>query len=381
MPDKKRVVYLIGTGASHSEMIFRDPIYRNMGLLMPHVVQGVFQKLAEDEEEDSSLTELLNILDTGDPVPYKEPIKVDIESIMTLYETAGTEIDKKRADKLRRVFREVITGRINEVIEKDAYPILLTTLVDMHKIRDIDEELAAIITINYDDFLERAVVKIHDGVNYPFEVDRESCPYNIKNNVPTLCKLHGSFNWENTNPVKINNTLCVENEDQLLWVPPGVIKRSEYYPFNAIWAKARWYLRCDILRIIGCSLSRNDWSLITLLHTTNRLRFDRRKYEIEYIDYPSAYDRITSDFPYFDTIKAITNLTEFRQYLENEWQDEFKYADGEGDLEKMNNWLNDSDGSFNIFSEWLKSKGHYMSLIEDSKLETDSGLFKSFYLG
>jgi len=171
------------------------------------------------------------------------------------------------------------------------------------------------------------------------------------------------------------------DEDQPLWVPPGVIKRNELYPFNAIWAKARWSLKCDILRIIGCSLNKNDWSLITLLHTTNRLRFDRRKYEIQYIDYPSSYDRIIRDFPYFDALKPITDLVEFRQYVENEYKDEFMHAEGEDTSQKINNWLDSSSGSFNIFPEWLKSKGYYMSLERGSDLHTALGLFKSFYLG
>ena len=49
-------------------------------------------------------------------------------------------------------------------------------------------------------------------------------------------------------------------------VPLGINKNYLTPPYNFIWGRAYELLvRCDILRIIGCSLSQNDIGLIDLL--------------------------------------------------------------------------------------------------------------------
>lgn len=375
MPEKTKVAYLIGTGASHAEIKQRD--LANPGLLMPHVADGIFDILIKKNEPDPSIRELLNIIDLGIPDPYK----IDIESIITLYESASTAVDRERANKIKRYFRKVITDRISKVNTLEGHPKLLTALIDMHTIKDFDEDLEAIITINYDDFIEQALLNIHDGINFPFEIDKP-CPYNINSSLPPLCKLHGSFNWKNTNPVKIRVMPLDDNEDQFLWVPPGVVKRIDYYPFNAIWGTARRSLKCDILRIIGCSLNKNDWGLITLLHTTNRLRNDTsEKYEIQYIDYPESYDIAKKEFPYFEKLRLITDIPEFVIYMKNEYKDKYETAPGENENEKMDNWLNGNKERFSIFAEWLRAKGHYRKIEKGRNISTDKGYFESFFLG
>ena len=377
MPERKRkVVYLIGTGASHAELKYRDPA--NTGLLMSNVVQGVFNSLANSNERDPSIRELLNILDIGEPDPYKG---IDIENIITLYESTGTAVDRKRANKLKKLFRTFITDNIDKIKHLDGHPKLLTALIDMYNVKRIDEKLHGIITINYDDFIEGALMNIYDGINYPFEVDKGSNSYKSNNKLAPLCKLHGSFSWENTNPVKVKPDLKVGNEDQLLWVPPGVIKRNDHYPFNAIWGTARRFLKCDILRIIGCSLNKNDWSLITLLHTTKRLRNDiSEKYSIEYIGFPTAYKKFNNEFPYFE-IRQITELEEFKKYMEKEYKEQYILAEGDSEKEKMNNWLIEKRGSFNIFLEWLKAKAYYYRVEKLMDISTDKHYFETMYFG
>jgi hypothetical protein len=376
MPEeKKKVVYLIGTGASHAEIKYRD--LANPGLLMPDVAKAVFSELIDQNESDLSIKELLNILDSGEPSPYN----IDIESVITLYESTGTAIDKIRANKLKKYFRKIITDRISKIDSLEGHPKLLTALVDMHTIPDFDEELQAIITINYDDFIEKALINVYGGINFPFEIDK-SYELNINPTFPPLCKLHGSFCWDNTNPVKTHIMQPEDNEDRCLWVPPGVVKRNDYYPFNAIWGTARKSLKCDILRIIGCSLSKNDWGLITLLHTTNRLRNDiSEKYEIEYIDYPDSCDRVLNDFPFFEKLKTITDLTEFELYMKKEHGDKYNTMKGEKEKERMNNWLNDNKKGVNIFAEWLTAKAYYRKLERKLPISTDKGYFQSFFLG
>jgi hypothetical protein len=210
---------------------------------------------------------------------------------------------------------------------------MITALIDMHSLSNYDEELYAILTINYDNFIEKSLIINYGSVNLPFEVMPVDNQYNIDNSVPPLCKLHGSFNWENTNPVKIDDSLLVteEEHDRILWVPPGVIKKSDYYPFNAIWGTARFYLNCDILRIIGCSLNVNDLGVISLLHTTNRLRQDDKlKYEIQLIDYPNSYREARERFPYLN-IRAIVDIQEFIEYIQAEYLIDYSVGEGEND--------------------------------------------------
>jgi hypothetical protein len=375
MPDRKKVVYLIGTGASHAEIKQRNPA--NPGLLMPNVVDGVFEELIRQNETDPSIKELLDIPDSGFPQPYK----IDIESVITLYESTGTAIDKSRANKLKKYFRKIINDRIKKIENLEGHPKLLTALLDMYTIDDFDEELQAIITINYDDFIEQALCNVFGGINFPFEIDK-SYPITVDTSLPPLCKLHGSFCWKNTNPVNTYVMQPDDNEDLCLWVPPGVVKRNDHYPFNAIWGTARKSLKCDILRIIGCSLSKNDWGLITLLHTTNRLRSDvSEKYQIEYIDYPDSFEKVITDFPFFEKLKIITDLPEFEYYMEKEHENKYKNMLGETKKEKVNNWLNENKKGFNIFAEWLTAKAYYRKLEQKLPISTDKGYFQSFFLG
>jgi hypothetical protein len=55
----------------------------------------------------------------------------------------------------------------------------------------------------------------------------------------------------------------------MLWIPPSIEKVKDRYPFNLLWGKAfELLLNCDVLRIVGCNLSQNDWGLISLLFNT-----------------------------------------------------------------------------------------------------------------
>jgi len=376
MPAIKKVVYLIGTGASHAELKYHDSA--NTGILMSDIVKGVFDSLRDNNENDVSLRELLNILE-DETNPYKN---VDIESLITLYEATGTAIDKERSNKLKKLFREAIISRINKVTRSPGHPTLLSALLDMHTISELGEEIEAVVTLNYDNFVEDAYKNVYGAINYPFEVENK-CPYDINNSLPPICKLHGSFSWENTNPVTIDCNLHEENEDKYLWVPPGVIKRNEHYPFSAIWGAARKALKCDVLRIIGCSLSKNDWNLIALLHTTNRLRnVTSQKYEIEFIDYPQPFNRVKKDFPYMEKLKGPVEIVEFQTYIKNERSIEYNTYNGETEYEKQINWLGDSNKlSINIFEEWLRAKAYYLKIVQGKDVSTEKGLFKNFMLG
>lgn len=374
MPEeKRRVVYLFGAGASHAVIKYFNPA--NEGILMEDIAELVLTEL--EKVEDDSLRGLCNIPNYVDKKQYRN---ANIENIITLYESSGTAEDKERANILRNLFRLAVNGRIQKASGiGNGSPDMITALIDMHLLSSYNENVSAILTINYDNFIEKALIMNYGSINIPFEAIHNQ--YNIDLDVPPLCKLHGSFNWENTNPVRINDDLIneKEDEDRILWVPPGVIKKSDHYPFNAIWGMARYCLNCDILRIVGCSLNTNDWGVISLLHTTNRLRQDYSpKYEIQFIDYPDSYDTVRDQFPYL-TMRSITELPEFLEYVQSEFSLDYSGETGDNTIEKIENWLNNT--RVNIFELWLKSIAYDLVVNKGINIATERDFLRRFYFG
>ena len=72
-------------------------------------------------------------------------------------------------------------------------------------------------------------------------------------------------------------------------------ERTEY-PFNILWGKAQELLDCDILRIIGCSLNRNDWHLVSLLYITQKLNTNKKEFIIELINSRDGCKRIKRNY-------------------------------------------------------------------------------------
>lgn len=349
MPEQRKVVYLLGAGASNAVIKYYDRA--NQSISMADIADDVLTQL--EKEADASLKELCDILWSEEEKKYPN---VDIESIITLYESSGTAKDRHRTNKLRNLFRVAINQRIEKASGmRNGSPDMITALVDMYSLPNYNEELCAILTINYDNFVENAMINNYGGINIPFEAISVDNKIAVVNNGPMLCKLHGSFNWENTNPVKIDDSLLAskDDEDKILWIPPGVIKRSDHYPFNAIWGTARFCLKCDVLRIIGCSLNTNDFTVISLLHTTNRLREDKeQKYEIQFIGRPKAFQDASRRFPYLN-MHSIIDIPEFIEYVRTEYSIEYKEENGNTELEKIKTWLNKR--TTNIFELWLKA--------------------------
>ena len=83
--------------------------------------------------------------------------------------------------------------------------------------------------------------------------------------------------FSNRRPIRVKSMTSLNKKDNALWIPPGVDKRTEYYPFNLLWGKAKEFLmNCDILRIVGCSLNRNDWALIPILYIIQKFNDNRK---------------------------------------------------------------------------------------------------------
>jgi hypothetical protein len=337
-PSKKKIVYLLGAGASQGELSLGEA---PRPILMQDIVDGLSIKISKDE------------IDSLSPVSNELGIEgIDVEHLITLYEASGTREHNEIARELKKNFRKEIQDRINELGDTFS-PQLYSVLLDMHLIDGLDEELVAILTINYEDLLERAMQSVHNSINYSIKVSNRHTSFIIDEKSPPILKLHGSFNWKTENPIAIVDSLA--DEEDVLWIPPGVAKKRDIYPFSVIWGRARELLECDILRIIGCSLSRNDWELVSLLYTTQKLRTDRKSYRIEIISSPRTCEEIKKNYKYL-TIDGILDIPYTRDHLISEY---FPHHVGKpivGDVleELMENVTSDK---YNMFAIWLRAKG------------------------
>ncbi|MCK4491512.1 MAG: hypothetical protein KAU03_02735, partial [Candidatus Altiarchaeales archaeon] len=182
MPDKRRVVYLFGTGASQAEISRKNPDVR---ILMGDIAEGIQKRIDKDNIE--LLEEVKNELAGKN---------VDVEHLITLYASSGTSNHIQIANELRRLFREEIQNRIG-MLGSTFSPRLITALIDMYNIPELDEDLVGILTLNYDDLTDRACQMVYGGVNYLIEIESGDSRLDTNSKATPLIKLHGSFNWKN----------------------------------------------------------------------------------------------------------------------------------------------------------------------------------------
>lgn len=352
-----KVAYLFGAGASQGELS-QNGILRS--ILMPDIAYEISRKIREKNME--SLADVSNDLVSG----------VDIEHLITLYEASGTREHNEIAKALKTLFREKIQERIAE-LGGSFFPTLFASLIDMHSIAGLDEELVLILTTNYEDLIEKAMQHVKGGINYSIKTISKDSYYCVKEDTIPILKLHGSFNWKNEFPIIIQSE--IEEEEDVIWIPPGVVKRRDYYPFNVIWGKARELLECDILRVIGSSLSRNDWELVSLIYTTQQLRTDGKPpYTIELIDYPEPCEVLKEQYQYLN-IKTILEIPEVREYLIQTYLvgDIGKREVSEEKIKGIARYI----GKENIFALWLRAKGEKL-YYDGISLTTKNRYFEQF---
>jgi hypothetical protein len=337
----QKIVYLFGAGSTHAEKLLERKIrgtklYKDGsikdGLLARDVSKRVIDKLLKDEPKilnDHGITESsLKFSPWG--APY-----LDIELFISLLEMIKTDKSEKEARVVRRYFREDITNNLF-IGEKLIIPRLCSSLIEWHDLDESKEKLVGFLTLNYDSTLEESF-KIKDkNIDYGFDV-RIGKPSGPCDNPDKeyLLKLHGSFDWRfasNDNEIIISS---IRNPNEMQWIPPGLNKEYLNYPYNIIHGKAYELLRqCNILRVIGCSLSQNDLGLISLLFKTQKPKRSN-PYSIEIID--------GSDKP----MESFKRLGMFLSFSESFYESYYV-------KDKQGNLINKSTN--NPFLDWL----HYI---------------------
>lgn len=287
---KKSVVYLIGAGASHACV---SSVGSPHGILMRHLGKPLWARLRElvnnDFAGDASLEYLVNsVIDDS----------TDFEHIITFLDDAPSLRHRQFAERMRTAFEEVLRDRLSLIREEtqgDAVR-LYKVLIDIYSVDRSPEALKGIITTNYDEYIEDAIEQVGQ---HPVDFGVRVGPSLHQAQAIRLLKLHGSFGWQNTWPITRGQV-----GDATLWIPPGITKAKQSYPFNALWGLAREMLSCDVLRVIGCRLGPNDWDLISLLFTMQHSSMINRP-QIEVIDAPLHVKRLKESYPYLEILSIL----------------------------------------------------------------------------
>jgi hypothetical protein len=359
-----QVVYLFGSGATQAEASLHDETIK---ILARDIADGIYNKI--NKQNIKYLAEVKNDLAEPD---------VDVEQLITLFESSGNSKHKRIANGLKKIYKEEIEERLKK-LDNPRQPQLLTALIDMYEINELGEELKGIITLNYEDLIEKAICKVKGCVDLLIDIRNVHRVYKLpqkKESTITLLKLHGSFNWKNEFPVKLVNK--IKNAKDVLWIPPGVEKNKDQYPFSLIWGRATEILACDILRIVGCSLNRNDWQLIALLYATQRLHYTRNEYIIEIIDYQDVGEKLKKDYPHL-RIRPILEISEVQEYVLNTY---FPGRSSDRKLtEAMFEFMSRSNTTINIFDTWVKAKGEYLMNSLNIPIKTQKKYFENHVRG
>src|SRR6266581_6070552 len=289
---RSKVVYLFGAGASHACVMAAG---LSFGILMRDLSDPLREKVegivADKYPDEPTIAALVNAVITDD---------ADVEHIITFLDQSISSLHKRFAEDLRVAFESVLGARLERIEEELGGPPvnLYEAVLDLHQVEGVGEELTGMLTLNCDQYIEAAIALAGREVDLGIDLGQDAA-------LPayTLLKLHGSFGWKHSWLVSLGAGYAAP-----LWIPPGIQKKKDDYPFNLLWGRARELLDCDVLRVIGCRLGPNDWDLISLLFAGRHVNASRSKgFDIEMIDSPQHAERLKESYPYLG-IKSIYEL-------------------------------------------------------------------------
>ena len=357
------VVYLFGAGATHACI---KNVGNPHGLLMRHLNEPLARELSllvrDRYPDDENLFDLVNAVVGED---------TDIEHVITFLDNAPSMLHRNFAEDLRNAFEGVLRSELHAVEEDESRnPVdLYTVLFDLHALLSDSEAIRGILTTNYDSYIEEALgLAGYDSVDLGFYTHPSGSA--TTGNTVKLLKLHGSFDWQDTSPVTIGEG------NSTLWIPPGIQKDKQRYPFNVIWGVAREVLACDVLRVVGCRLGGNDWDLISLLFTSLHAQSKHQPYKVEIIDSPTSAIQLQESLPYLDSL-SIVELEDVGPQLVAEWGNRAPRDFGELDDVEKAGVLDGADAGSNWFEIWLRHKAE-ITFSTRGSVDTPVGAVQKF---
>lgn len=287
--NKKKIVYLFGAGATHAELctIF-DPLdtgfQKKRGLLIGYVSDRVIRKARRSKKY------LRDIGMVSSPTG-----SLNIELLISLIESSRVRESEWKTFFLKELVRKDIERILEKATVRDFYLHKALLELHVHELARMKEELIGLVSLNYDNVLDEACRAIYKtSPNYSFPLRGSDHDGKIP-----LLKLHGSFSWSNT---IINGKM--RNYEI---IPLGANKNYLHVPYNFIWSRAlELLIECDILRVIGCSLSQNDIHLIDLLFKAHLEK--GKELEIQIIGPEDQGEKIQQNFGFLPNIKRLTQI-------------------------------------------------------------------------
>ncbi len=305
-PRPKRIVYLWGAGATHAEAQY---LGANISLLMAD---------RPDFGEEGIATRILRRVKDKISTSFDSGQGVDIEKLISLFTASGISKHARFADKMREAyFAELCTSLSRAKVLNN--PTLAIELLQMHNdptFREEVETLSGMITTNHDGLLQVASQEVFGKVNIGFKFSSTDFSEVRSNSVPSILQLHGSFTWRFGVPIKISKLREASKSGDTVWIPPTILKESKNYPFNKLSGLAYEILakRCDVLRVVGASLTQNDWNVLSLIFNAQRHNESTKStaFRIELIMPPGAAEYIGKECAYLENMIPPGFLTEGR---------------------------------------------------------------------
>lgn len=307
-----RIVYLIGAGATQAEIDHRGGEKINL-LMQDNPELGVLGLATRIIKRAKKYNRLNRTPASGSTT--------DVEKLISLLDNTGLVAHRTAASELRQLYREEILKalRKTKVIQE---PELAIYLLRMHKSTTFNEKkerLVGIIDLNHDWLLQVASQKVHGGINVCFAFRQRD--FRFQEHAPRIVKPHGSFNWYNTRPITVSAVETKRSRD-MLWIPPTILKESKDYPYNKLTGVAHEMLatNCDVLRIVGCRLSQNDWNIVSLLFNAQYHQSLKGKgcFRVELIMPHKDGEDIKKEYSYLQGLVSIGYLQDgdFSPYLQ-----------------------------------------------------------------
>lgn len=333
-PRPKQVVYLWGAGATQAEA---QRLGANISLLMRNT----------DAFGEGITTRILQRAGSKTTSAFGGGEGVDIEKLISLLTASGIDEHTQLAENMRAHYFEELRASLWNARVRDN-PQLAIRLLELHKNKKFQEQvetLSGIITTNHDGLLQVASQNVFGKVNLGFKFSSEDFDQATSNSVPPILHLHGSFTWQFGVPIIISRLRRTSAYAETVWIPPTILKESKNYPFNKLSGLAYELLakHCDVLRVVGSSLTQNDWNILSLIFNAQQHREATKgtAFLIELIMPPQVGENIKVECAYLKNINPIGYLTEgkFAAYKDDKIEPE--------------------PGMANPFAYWLNEKTEY----------------------
>jgi hypothetical protein len=301
----KKIVYLFGAGATHAELTTllpslpsEDKIQRQVGLLISHVSTRVMRRASLSPE----FLKGVEFLETR----YLESVEqvagasgsMNIELLISLIENSKIHHWERKTRLLRELVQRDIEAILTQARRSRFYLHKALFEFHAHPAAKEKEELFGLVSLNYDDVLDRAYEQFCGPPHYCLSLERGA-----PDSVPLL-KVHGSFDWTRGVPIR-------GRKRRIEIIPLGSNKNYLHAPYSFIWNRALEILiGCDTLRVVGCSLSQNDTHLVDLLFKAYLERTPEKmeSFTIEIISSEVAGEAIRRNYGFFPGIKTLTTI-------------------------------------------------------------------------